>query len=129
VVVEADSCAATRIEANLYKLVNVLRVDDITEQASVSRELALIKLKVQQDQRAEVLLLAEMFRARVIDVAAGALIIAIDGTRDKIDGLVSVLQPFGIVEMVQTGAVAMTRGKESAEPPQMHGGRDELRAA
>jgi acetolactate synthase I/III small subunit len=109
-VVDADDDTAKRIEANLYKMVNVLSVQDITREASVSRDLALIKVAVGPDKRAEVLQLCEVFRARAVDVGPNTLIVEVSGTLDKIDGLVAVLQPFGISEMVQTGTVAMTRG-------------------
>jgi acetolactate synthase-1/3 small subunit len=110
--IEADDDMALRIEANLYKMVNVLSVEDITRKASVSRDLALIKVTVGPDKRAEVLQLCDVFRARAVDVAPGTLIVEITGTQDKIDGLVAILSPFGIAEMVQTGTVAMTRGEK-----------------
>src|SRR5262245_13127655 len=110
--VEADDDTARRIEANLYKMVNVLSVEDITQKAGVSRDLALIKVTVGPDKRAEVLQLCEVFRARAVDVAPNTLIVEITGTQDKIDGLVAILEPFGIAEMVQTGTVAMTRGEK-----------------
>jgi acetolactate synthase-1/3 small subunit len=109
-VVDADDDTAHRIEANLYKLVNVLSVEDISKAPTVTRDLALIKVQVGPERRAEVLQLAEVFRARAVDVGADNLIVEITGTQDKIDGLVAILQPFGITEMVQTGTVAMTRG-------------------
>jgi acetolactate synthase-1/3 small subunit len=109
-VVEADDDKARRIEANLYKLVNVLSVEDITFEPNVSRDLALIKVEVGPDKRGEVLQLVEVFRARAVDVGPNTVIVEITGTQDKIDGLVAILQPFGVTEMVQTGTVAMTRG-------------------
>jgi acetolactate synthase-1/3 small subunit len=109
-VVDADDDTAHRIEANLYKLVNVISVEDITKEAALSRDLALIKVQVGPERRAEVLQLAAVFRARAVDVGPDNLIVEITGTQDKIDGLVAILQPFGIAEMVQTGTVAMTRG-------------------
>lgn len=115
IVVEADDDVARRIEANLYKLVNVLRVDDITHKPSVTRDLALIKVWAGPEERPKVLQVAEVFRARVIDVAADSLTVEITGTQDKIDGLVAVLKDYGIAEMVQTGTVAMTRGCEGAQ--------------
>ena len=110
---EADDDTAKRIEANLYKLVNVLHVDDITTDASISRDLALIKVEVGPEQRSEVLQICDVFRARAVDVAPTSLVVEITGTQDKIDGLVQVLAPFGIAEMVQTGTVAMTRGEKN----------------
>jgi acetolactate synthase-1/3 small subunit len=101
---------AHKIEANLYKLVNVLDVQDVTHQPSVTRDLALIKVKVNPERRPEVNNLVEIFRARIVDVAADSVIVEITGTEDKIEGMVELLRPVGIVEMVRTGQIAMTRG-------------------
>jgi acetolactate synthase-1/3 small subunit len=110
VVMEADDDAARRIEANLYKLVNVLHVQDVTHEQLVSRDLALVKVRATPESRASVLQLGEVFRARVVDVAPLALTFEITGTADKIDGFLEVLRPFGVLEMVRTGLIAMTRG-------------------
>ncbi len=101
---------AHKIEANLYKLVNVIDVQDVTRQPSVTRDLALIKIKVGPEKRAEVNGLAEIFRAHIVDVAFDSVIVEITGTEDKIEGMIELLRPLGIVEMVRTGQVAMTRG-------------------
>ena len=108
--VEADDDKAVRIEANLYKMVNVLSVEDITHKSNVSRDLVLIKVKATPDKRSEIFQLCEVFRAHFIDVHPETLIVEVTGTQDKIEGLVQMLAPFGILEMVQTGTVAMTRG-------------------
>ena len=113
IVMEADDESAHRVEANLYKLVNVLKVEDTTRRPCLQRELALIKVRADQAVRAHVLQLAEVFRARVLDVAPEALIFEITGPRDKIDGLYSVLAEYGVVEMTRTGAVAMLRSSEA----------------
>ncbi len=113
IVMQASDDDARRIEANLYKLVNVLRVEDTTWRPAVTRELALIKVRADQATRAHVLQLAEVFRARAIDVGPEALIFEITGTRDKIDGLAEVLAPYGVIELVRTGAVAMVRSAEA----------------
>jgi len=115
IVMEADDDDARRIEANLYKLVNVLRVEDTTKRATVARELALIKVRADATSRPSVMQVCEVFRARVIDVGPEALICEITGPADKIDGLVDVLLPFGVVEMVRTGAVAMVRSAEASD--------------
>src|SRR3989337_2386080 len=101
---------AHKIEANLYKLVNGIDGQDVTHQPSVIRDLALIKIKVGPERRAEVNGLAEIFRARIVDVAADSVIVEITGTEDKIEGMIELLRPIGIVEMVRTGQVSMTRG-------------------
>ena len=107
--------AAQRVEANLYKLVNVLSVEDVTFIPNIARSLALIKVQLQEDSRRELLEIIGVFRARVVDLGPDSLIAEITGTEDKIQALVDVLRPFGILEMVRTGQVAMSRGvKRSA---------------
>jgi acetolactate synthase-1/3 small subunit len=112
VVTDADDSTASRLEANLYKLVNVLRVEDTTQRATVAREMALIKVRADATSRPSVMQVCEVFRARVIDVSPEALICEITGQAGKIDGFVDVLMPFGVIEMVRTGAVAMMRSAE-----------------
>jgi acetolactate synthase-1/3 small subunit len=114
ITVDADVDQAKRIEANLYKLVNVLLVENITDQPAIVRDLAMIKVAATHEARSHVLELASVFRARVVDVAPDSLTIEITGAEDKIDGLLEVLRPYGVLEMVRTGIVAMRRGKGSA---------------
>lgn len=109
---EADDDSARRIEANLYKMVNVLSIEDITDVQRVVRDLALIKVSSTPERRGEVLQLVEIFRARAVDVSPETLTVEITGDQDKIQGMVAALRPFGIVEMVQTGTVAMSRGPQ-----------------
>lgn len=99
-----------KVETNLYKLVNVIDVQDVTQQPAVMRDLALIKVAARPEQRSEVASLVDIFRARVVDVAPDSIIVEITGTEDKIEGLIELLRPLGILEMVRTGQVAMTRG-------------------
>src|SRR4029077_5059950 len=101
-------------EANLYKLVPVQRVDNITAAPSIARDLALIKVAATGDARAPVMQLADVYRARIVDVGPESLIIETTGTEDKIDSLLEVLRPYGVIEMVRTGRVAMARGAVSA---------------
>lgn len=110
--VEADPDMALRIEANLYKLVNVLSISDITDMPRVVRDLALIKVRATPKERAEVLQLVDIFRARAVDVSPTTLTVEITGDQEKIQGMVDSLRSFGILEMVQTGTVAMSRGPE-----------------
>jgi len=114
IVCDADEASARRVEANVYKLVNVLRVDDLTHRPAVERELAMIKVAATPENRAQVLQLADVFRARVVDVSAESLIIETTGIEEKIDRLLDVLRPYGVLEMVRTGRVAMARGTQAA---------------
>jgi len=82
----------------------------------VMRDLALIKVMASAATRSEILQLTDVFRARTVDVTNDSLIIEITGTEDKIEGLIEVLRPFGIIEMVRTGIVAMGRGSKSVSP-------------
>src|SRR5215469_6792493 len=111
ITVDADHDQAKRIEANLYKLVNVLLVENISNQPAIVRDLAMIKVAATHEARSHVLELASVFRARVVDVGPESLTIEITGAEDKIDGLLEVLRPYGVLEMVRTGIVAMRRGK------------------
>jgi acetolactate synthase-1/3 small subunit len=113
IVVDADHDQALRVEANLYKLVNVLYVENITGKPAISRDLAMIKVTATHDSRTHVLELANVFRSRVVDVGPESLTIEITGPEAKIDGLLEVLRPYGIIEMVRTGVVAMRRGAKS----------------
>jgi acetolactate synthase-1/3 small subunit len=115
IVMYANQVVAQRVVANLYKLVNVLRVENVSQVPSVIRDLALIKVRVAPATRAEALQVCDVFRARAVDVTQESLIVEITGTEDKIDGLIDVLRPFGIIEMVRTGRVAMTRGPEAPD--------------
>ena len=119
IVVDTDDLGARRVEANLYKLVNVLRVDNVTAQATVERDLALIKVTARNGKRSEIMQLVDVYRARIVDVTNESLVVEITGTEDKIESMVEVLRPFGIIEMVRTGVVSMTRGAQavSANPP------------
>ncbi|HCE02534.1 MAG TPA: acetolactate synthase small subunit [Acidobacteria bacterium] len=116
IVVDTDTNGARRIEANLYKLVNVLRVKDVTADAAVVRELTLVRVTANHETRTHIMQLVDTFRARVVDVAPDSLIIEATGTEEKIDGLMGVLKPYGVLEMVRTGRVAMSRGQQSKTP-------------
>lgn len=116
VTVESDPAGARRIEAHLYKLVNVVRVEDITDRPSVVRDLVLIKVSADRQTRSQIMELVQVFRARVVDVAPGSMVIEMTGTEDKIDGLLDVLRPYSVIEMVRTGRVAITRGVGSEGP-------------
>jgi acetolactate synthase-1/3 small subunit len=115
IVVDADRDQALRVEANLYKLVNVLFVENITGKSSISRDLAMVKVSATHGTRSHVLELVNVFRARVVDVGPETLTIEITGPEAKIDGLLEVLRPYGIIEMVRTGVVAMRRGAAKAD--------------
>lgn len=115
IVIDSNQTNAQRVTANLYKLVNVIQIRDLAELPTVSRDLALIKVAASPERRSEIMQLVEVYRARIVDVGNDSLIIEITGDEEKIDSLVEVLRPFGILEMVRTGTVAMARGVASVE--------------
>src|SRR3982074_703429 len=110
VVVDTDEYGARRLEAHLYKLVPCRRVDNITASPSISRDLALIKVAATGEARTHVMQLVVVYRARIVDVSPESLVIETTGTEDNIDSLLEVLRPYGVIEMVRTGRVAMARG-------------------
>jgi acetolactate synthase-1/3 small subunit len=114
IVVDTDERGARLVEANLYKLIPVQRVENITNKSQIARDLAMIKVAAVGDARAQVMQLVEVFRARIVDVGPESLVIETTGTEDKVDSLVDVLRPYGLIEMVRTGRVAMARG---SRPP------------
>lgn len=114
IVVDTDDAGAARLEANLYKLVNVLRVDNITNVPAVFRDLVMIKVATTPETRAEIMQLAHVFRARVVDVAGDSMVLEATGAEDKIDGLIELLRQYGVLEAARTGRVAMIRGAARA---------------
>lgn len=110
-VVEAD-VAAEQFVYQLDKLINVIDVTDLTETRSVIRELALIKVKADSKTRGEIMQLVEVFRAKIVDVSLNSLVIEVSGPEDRVQSLISLLETFGILEIVRTGRVAMSRGPE-----------------
>ncbi|MBT3336497.1 MAG: acetolactate synthase small subunit [Anaerolineae bacterium] len=115
IVVDSEGVDARKVEANLYKLVNVIDVQDVTNQPAVHRDLALVKVSAKPEQRGEVASLASIFRGKIVDVAPDSVIVEITGTEDKIESLIELLRPLGILEMVRTGNVAMMRGDMSGK--------------
>lgn len=110
IVVNGNDAVVEQVIKQLYKLVNILKVSDIDDSSSVTRELALIKVYAPASTRAEIKQLVDIFRANIIDVALESLTIEITGTEDKVDSLVAMLRPYGIKELARTGRVAMVRG-------------------
>ena len=113
IVVNVEDSPLEQVTKQLNKLVNVLKIVELDGEASVQRELLLVKVRADAATRSAVLETAQLFRARVVDVATDAVIIEATGTRDKLEALVRVLEPFGIREMVQSGLVAVGRGSRS----------------
>lgn len=110
VVVEADDAGARRMQAHLYKLINVVKVENITAKPVVARELALIKVAASHETRPSVVQLVQLFAARIVDVAPESVVLEICASETRIDRLLDVLRPYGVLEMVRTGRIAIERG-------------------
>ncbi len=116
IVAEASATAGHRIAASLYKLENIISVDDVGAEANVTRELALIKVAATPQTRSHIFELVEVFRARIVDLATESLMIELTGVESKIEGLIQVLEESGdqVLEVARTGRMVMRRGKHGS---------------
>ncbi|MEU3165284.1 acetolactate synthase small subunit [Streptosporangium sp. NPDC006930] len=113
IVVNVADLPLEQVTKQLNKLVNVLKIVELDPAQSVQRELTLIKVRADSDNRSSVLELVNLFRARCVDVSSDAVTIEVTGTPDKLQAFIKVLEPFGIKELVQSGMVAIGRGARS----------------
>jgi acetolactate synthase-1/3 small subunit len=114
-VVEGDEYTVDQATKQLDKLIDVVKVSDISEVDLVARELALIKVRTTQETRGQIIEVVQLFRAKTVDVGARSLVIEATGEEDKINALLDLLEPFGIMELMRTGRVAMVRGKSEGQ--------------
>ena len=114
IVVDGDAGVVEQVEKQLYKLIDVVKVSNLTNEDTVMRELALIKVSATPQQRREVLDLVEVFRAQTVDVTPTSMMIQIVAATETLDAFVDNLRPYGVKEMVRTGRVAMVRGAKSS---------------
>ncbi|GFO97976.1 acetolactate synthase 3 regulatory subunit [groundwater metagenome] len=110
IVVSGDAFVLEQVMKQLNKLIDVIRVSDIPPEDSVNRELALIKVGVDSNTRAEVMQIVDIFRAKIVDVGSKSLIVEVTGDESKINAIEQLLRQFGVKEMVRAGKVAMNRG-------------------
>jgi acetolactate synthase-1/3 small subunit len=113
IVVAVDELPLEQVTKQLNKLINVLKIVELSPTASVHRELLLIKLRADASVRAQVATVVDMFRAHIVDVTPDSLTVEASGTTDKLQALVKMLEPFGVREIVQSGMVALGRGAKS----------------
>jgi acetolactate synthase-1/3 small subunit len=114
-VVEGGDQVVEQVTKHLHKLIDVIKVSDISEDNVVSRELALIRVKSNVQNRSEIMQVVDIFRANIVDVAPESLIIEVTGDGNKIESLQDLLKGFGILEVMRTGTIAMNRGLESRQ--------------
>ena len=110
-----DDVAVEQAAKQLYRLIDVLKVQDVTNDATVEHELALVKVRASGTKRTEVIAIAEMYKARIVDVAESSVIVETTGTEAEVDALIALLRGFGIKELVRTGSVVMSRGSGSIQ--------------
>ncbi|GAB2698304.1 acetolactate synthase small subunit [Paenibacillus thermoaerophilus] len=110
IVTTGDDHTLDQITKQLYKLIDVIRVEHLSSQPMVARELALIKIAAQPSARPEVLGVVETFRASVVDIGSSSLVVQVVGDSEKIEAMVELLKPYGILELTRTGVTAMVRG-------------------
>ncbi len=113
IVVAVEDSPLEQVTKQLNKLINVLKIVELEPESSVGRELVLVKVRADQETRSDVLQVADVFRAKVVDVALETVTMEITGSRDKTEALLRILEPFGIKELAQSGIVAIGRGPRS----------------
>ncbi|MEE8472444.1 MAG: acetolactate synthase small subunit [Dehalococcoidia bacterium] len=121
ITVDGATTAVEQVRKQLDKVVDVVKVVDITAENLVARDLALIKVKATPATRGEILQIVDIFRANIVDVASDSIIVEVTGDEDKVDSLFQLLRGFGIKEMARTGRLAMSRGPLG---PLQGGGKD-----
>jgi acetolactate synthase-1/3 small subunit len=112
-VVRGDEFVIEQVMKQLYKLIDVIKVTDLTDESRVERELVLIRVNAEPQHRAEILRTVDIFRAKVVDVTAQSFILEATGNEEKLEALIELLRPMGIQEIVRTGKVAIARGPKT----------------
>lgn len=117
IVVDGDQGDVEQITKNVHKLIEVLKVSDLTHDDMVDRELALIKVTADTHNRSEILQVVDIFRAKIVDVAERSVIVEVTGDEGKVNAMIRMLRPYGIKELVRTGKIAMSRGTKPEPMP------------
>ena len=125
-VVEGDDAVVEQVTKHLHKLIDVIKVSDISNENVVSRELALIRVNANVHTRSEIMQIVDIFRANIVDVAPDSLIIEVTGDEEKVDSLANLLRSFGVTEVMRTGTIAMSRGMDGDQESAGDGSRPRL---
>lgn len=115
ITLRADDVLVEQATKQLYKIIDVLKVQDVTDEPTVQHELALVKVRATDRTRGELISIVEMYKARIVDMAAESVIVEAVGTESEVDALIALLRGYGIKELVRTGTVVMSRGSGSIE--------------
>ena len=111
IVVNGNATTVEQVRKQLDRVIDVIKVSDITDERMIAREIALIKVRATSSSRSEIIEIVDLFRASIVDVASDSLTIEVTGDEEKIDSLFSLVHGFGIEEFTRTGRIAMTRGE------------------
>ena len=117
-VVHGDDAVLEQVRKQLDKIVSVVRVDDISSENYVERDLMLIKVQAPAEKRVEISLLVDMFRARVVDISTDNMMIELSGVESKIEAFIDLMRPYGIHELARTGRIALVRGRPQSREAQ-----------
>jgi acetolactate synthase-1/3 small subunit len=115
ITLQGDDVNVEQAAKQLYKLIDVLKVQDVTDDPTVQHELVLVKVRATDRNRGELISIVEMYKARIVDMAPDSVIVETTGTESEVDALIALLRGYGIKEMVRTGTVVMSRGPQSIE--------------
>jgi acetolactate synthase I/III small subunit len=115
ITIRGDDVHVEQATKQLYKLIDVLKVQDVTDEPNVQHELALVKVHATERTRGELIAIVEMYRARIVDMSPHSVIVETTGSETEVDALIALLRGYGIREMVRTGVVVMSRGPKSIE--------------
>jgi acetolactate synthase I/III small subunit len=113
ITVDEQDQTVEQVTKQLHKLINVIKITDLDPSGAVERELLLVKVKADAQSRTEIMQMAEIFGARIVDVTSELLLIEMTGAREKVGAFIDLLMPFGIVELMRTGRLAMSRGRKA----------------
>jgi acetolactate synthase-1/3 small subunit len=115
ITLRGDDYGVEQVGKQLYRLIDVLKVQDVTAERRIEHELALIKVRATNTNRAEIVTIVELYKGRIVDLASDSVIVEATGTEDEIDRLVELVTPFGVKELVRTGSIVMLRGAQTVE--------------
>lgn len=115
ITLRGDDVHVEQATKQLYKIIDVLKVQDVTDEPTVARELALIKVRATDRTRGELISIVEMYKGRLVDMSPESVVVETTGTEAEVDALIALLRGYGIKEMVRTGTVVMARGPQSIE--------------
>ncbi len=115
ITLHGDDVLLEQATKQLYRLIDVLKVQDLTDEPTVAHELALVKVRANDANRGEIVRIVELYRARVVDISETSIVVEATGTEAEVDALVALLRTYGVRELVRTGTVVMARGSGSIE--------------